>query len=148
MDKPKIYATGNENLTGEFNISYYIVEKDENFLEWLGDLLIEVMEIKDGKDRAKLIINNKEDETGAFIGHEIYVKEISKMNDLHEHYSGKDLNRIDIFYGKNRAYITLRKSKETREKFAKFMLKTKEWIKVIEAKELPVYAKKLENQSS
>ena len=26
----KIYATGNQTLKGEFNISYYIFEKDEN----------------------------------------------------------------------------------------------------------------------
>jgi hypothetical protein len=31
--KPKIYATGNETLKGEFNISHYIFEKDNSFLD-------------------------------------------------------------------------------------------------------------------
>ena len=57
--KPKIYATANETIKGEFNVSYYIIEKDKKFLDWLGELLVEVFEIENGESQAKLIIKRK-----------------------------------------------------------------------------------------
>jgi len=45
---------------GEFNISYYIFEKDNTFLDWLGKLLTEVFEIQDGEKLAEFIIKRKE----------------------------------------------------------------------------------------
>ncbi len=141
MVKPKIYATGNETLKGEFNISYYIFEKDNSFLDWLSKLLVEVFEIQNGEQQAKFIIKRKDTEEGDWIEDEIYIKEISKMIDLHEKYQNKG-ERVDIFYGKNRVYVTLKKSKEIRKKFTNFIKKTKDWIKVKEVQEIPVYAKK------
>lgn len=138
--KPKIYATGNETLKGEFNISYYIFEKDETFLDWLSKLLVEVFEIQDGEQQAKFIIKRKDTEEGDWIEDETYIKEISKMIDLHEKYGDKG-GRLDVFYGKNRVYVTLRKSKEIRKRFADFVQKTKEWIKVKEGQELEVKIK-------
>ena len=141
MSKPKIYATGNETLKGEFNISYYIFEKDETFLDWLSRLLVEVFEIHDGEQQAKFIVKRKDIEEDDLIEDEIYIKEINKMIDLHEEYQNKK-ERVDVFYGKNRIYITLRKSKEIRKKFADFVKKTKDWIKIKQIQEVPIYVKR------
>ena len=137
MTKPKIYATGNENLSGDFNISYYIIEKDDNFLEWLGTLLKEVLirnldvpKVKKDKlffsldnkarkatgthytrdDIVKFIVKETNDEHENPTGKEIYLKDIRKMIDLHEHYGNKG-DGVDLFYGKDRVYVTFRKSK-------------------------------------
>ncbi len=139
VEKPKIYASGNENLSGEFNISYYIIEKDSSFLDWLGDLLVQVLEISEGKHKAKFITKNKEDKDGAFIGQDVYMKDIRKMTDLHEHFENNQ-NRVDLFYGKERVYLTFRKTKEARQKLAQFLERTRTWIEVKEVKELPLHA--------
>lgn len=128
MEKPKIYATGNENLSGRFNVSYYIIEKDEKFLDWLGDLLVEVLDMQEGKTQAKFIVKRNDDDGNA---EEIIPKNIHEMIDFHEHYEQKK-ERVDIFYGAKRIYMTLRKSKEMRKKFADFVQKTKDWVKVKE----------------
>ena len=47
---------------------------------------------------------------------EIYIKEINKMIDVHEHYENKG-ERIDVFYGSKRVYVTLRKSNEIRKTY-------------------------------
>jgi nucleoid-associated protein YejK len=132
----KIYATGNETLKGEFNISYYIFEKDKTFLDWLSKLLVEVFEIQNGEQKAKFIV--KEKDRGI---EEVYIKDINKMVDLHEKYSNKN-DKIDIFYGNNKIYVTLRKSKEIRKKFTAFVRKTKDWIKAKSVNKIPIYAKK------
>ena len=62
------------------------------------------------------------------------------MTDLHEKYENKG-QRVDVFYGKNRVYLTLRKSREIRKKFSDFVKRTKEWVKVKEVQEIPVYVK-------
>ena len=144
--KSKIYATGNETLKGEFNVSYYVFEKDDVFLDWLSKLLIEVFGIQDGEERAKFIIKRKDTEEGDWMDDEVYVKEISKMIDVHEKYENKGYEnkgeRVDVFYGKDRVYVTLRKSKEIRKKFVDFVKRTRDWIKVKEVQEIQVYAKK------
>ncbi len=61
------------------------------------------------------------------------------MIDVHEKYTNKN-NRVDIFYGKDRIYVTLRKSREIRKRFAEFVLKTKDWIEIKEIPEIPIYA--------
>lgn len=142
MTKPKIYATGNEFLKGEFNISYYIVEKNEKFLNWLGELLEEVFEIKNGKNAARIV--EKEGENFERI---IYLKQIDKMIDLHEHYENHG-ERVDVFYGKDRVYLTLRKSEEVRNHFAKFIRKTRSWIEVSETAHIPAHLKELNNASN
>lgn len=139
--KPKIYATGNETLKGEFNISYYIFEKDKTFLDWLSKLLVEVFEIQDRDEQAKFIIKRKDTEEGDWIEDKIFIKEINKMIDLHEEYENKG-ERVDVFYGKNRVYVTLRKSRKIRKKFADFVRKTKDWIKIKQIQDVPVYVKK------
>jgi hypothetical protein len=141
MAKPKIYLTGNETLKGEYNISHYVFEKDDSFLDWLAQLLVEVFEMPQGEQRAKFIFKTKEDEEGKWIKDEIYAKEIKKMIDIYEKYSN-NLGQIDVFYGKNRVYMALRKSREIREKFSRFVFKTRDWIKIKEIKELPIYASK------
>ena len=141
MTKPKIYATGNETIKGENNISYYIFEKDNSFLDWLAKLLLEVFEIENAEQQVKFIIKREEDEEGNYLGDKFYLKNIKKMIDLHEKYFNKG-ERIDIFYGKNRVYVTLRKSRNIREKFSEFVLKTKDWIEIKEIVELPFHAGK------
>lgn len=143
MVKSKIYATGNESLSGEFNISYYIFEKDDKFLNWLGKLLVEVMGMEDGDKAAKFV--SMEGEPGDDV---FYAKEIDKMIDVHESYKPgkitiKNGDRVDLFYGSKRVYLTLRKSKGAREKLADFILKSREWIKIEEVEALPVYAGKV-----
>lgn len=138
MKKPTIYATGNENVKGDYNVSYYIVEKDDSFLDWLERLLIEVLGINPADVNVKFIFKEINGEDGFPIGQEVYAKEIKKMVDVHEKYGDKE-DRVDLFYGKDRVYVTFRKSRETREKFGKFVRKTKDWVN-IEKKELPFYA--------
>ena len=62
MITPKIYATGNRNLSEEVNVSYYIVEKDANFLDWLEKLVKEVLEIKDERHSVKYVYKYLKDE--------------------------------------------------------------------------------------
>ena len=141
--KSKIYATANENLKGNFNISYYIMEKDDSFLDWLFKLLTNVIELSAGEaDKAKFIRIAKEDKEGNIIGEDVYKKNVEKMVDLHEKYENKN-ERIDLFYGKKRVYLTLRCSKKIRKKFADFIAKTKNWIKKEEIKEFQPYLKKI-----
>lgn len=137
MDNPKIFATGNENLSGDFNISYYIIEKEEKFFDWL-DKLLSIALKSEKKESSKYIHRNIEDDQGSVIGEEVYLKNISKMIDVHEHYG--NTNRIDLYYGKDRVFMTFRKSKEIRREITEFISKTKDWINVKETKELPVYA--------
>lgn len=140
MTNPKIYATGNSTLKGEFNISYYIFEKEASFLDWLAMLLVQVLEIDYGEKRAKFIINRKDtEEEDDDVEAEVFAKDIKKMVDLHEKYENKG-ERIDIFYGQDRVYVTLRKSKEIRKKFSEFVRKTKDWIEAKEISETPAYA--------
>ena len=125
MNKSKIYGAGNETIKGEFNISYYILEKDEKFLDWLALLLKEVLEIEYPASAKFWILNNEDG------SEELIPKDINKFFDYHERYSNKG-ERVDIFYGEKRVFVVLRKSREIREKFASFLLKTREWIKVDE----------------
>ncbi len=139
----KIYATGNENL-GDFNISYYIVEKSSDFLDWLSKLLKEVL---DFKGDIKTIEEFLGDDDQGIPQYKYYLKDIKKMIDVHEKYGdGSDENRIDVFYGKKRVFLVFRKNKEMRKKFARFVMKTKDWIEVEEYKgkklSLPAYAGK------
>ena len=137
--KAKIYATGNETIEGRFNISYYVLEKDSNFLDWLGKLLVQVFEIENGENIAKFIKEEKcdieEDKQG------IYIKDITKMIDVRESYSNKIGDRVDLFYGMKRVYVTLRKSHDIKKKLAKFMMKSRDWIKYEEVKKVPIYTK-------
>lgn len=141
---PKIYATGNENVKGEFNLSYYIFEKDPSFLDWLAQLLVEVLIMKKGAKQAKFVIKEGYMKEDKWVEDEVYIKDLSKMIDLHEKYEHLG-ERVDVFYGKDRVYVTLRKSNAIRERFAKFVIKTKEWIEVKEVKdvkEIPAYVTK------
>lgn len=120
--KIKIYATGNENL-GKFNVSYYIIEKSNKFLDWLSKLVGEVLNGKNMDVKYYVEYDEEDNEV-------IYSKDIKKMTDVHEHYEDKNgKNRVDVFYGKERVYITFRKDKEMRKKFGRFLMKNTEWIK-------------------
>lgn len=154
MDKGKIYATGNETLKGEFNISYYIFEKNPDFLDWLGKFLTEVFEIENGEQQAKYVFERIDDEKGNWIKDKIYIKNVKKMIDIHEKYfpqnpnSDANQDRIDIFYGKNRIYLTIRTSRDKRDRAGSFMRKSKKWIKLkkVEEKKMPVYVKEIKSK--
>jgi hypothetical protein len=135
--KSKIYATGNETLEGKFNLSYYIFEKDTKFLDWLGKLLVEVFEVENGENIAKFIQISEGEESEQTI----YIKDINKMVDIKETYANKKGDRVDLFYGLKRVYVTLRKSFDVKGKFAEFIIKSKEWIKIEETERVPVYVK-------
>ncbi len=130
MVKGKIYSTGNETLEGKFNISYYVLEKDAKFLAWLSKLLVEVFEAENAENKAKFVQVKNESETER----EVRIKDINKMVDIKETYSNTVGDRVDLFYGVNRVYVTLRKSFDTKNKFASFMTKSREWIKIEEVK--------------
>jgi hypothetical protein len=123
MNKLTIYATGNERVTGDYNVSYYIVEKSDLFFDFLGRLLNEVVGMDDGSKKAHFFIKLIDSEE------ELTKKDINKLTDAHEKYESKG-NRVDVFYGKERVFITFRKSREAREKFSEFVKKNAEWIKV------------------
>jgi len=131
MEKLKIYATGNERIKGDFNVSYYIIEKNKIFLDWLGNLLEDVLEIKGGKKDAKFWLNEQENDKGEIIGEVYTEKKVSEMNDYHEKYFSKG-NRIDLFYGDKRVFLAFRKDREMREKFAKFLIKQSKGISIKE----------------
>jgi hypothetical protein len=124
MEKLTIYATGNERIIGDHNVSYYIIEKDKVFLDWLGDLLEQVLGMNGGKLKAKNYIKRLDNEE-----EQIIPKNIKKMKDVHERYDDKE-NRVDVFYGDKRVYLTFRKSRELREKFAKFVQTHADWVKI------------------
>jgi hypothetical protein len=127
MEKLTIYYTENETIKGENNISRYIVSKYPSFLDWLGKLLKEVLGIEEGEQLAKFYIEKLGDELE---NEKLIAKDIKKMIDKNEKYSSP-LGRVDIFYGKERVYMTLRKSKGIRKKFADFMKKNSIWIKAV-----------------
>jgi hypothetical protein len=135
--KSKIYATGNETLEGKFNLSYYVLEKNSKFLDWLGKLLIEVLEIENGENIARFIQKEDEEECKQIV----YIKDINKMVDVRETYANKKGDRVDLFYGLKRVYVTLRKSFDVKDRFAWFMIKSREWIKIEETEKVPVYLK-------
>jgi hypothetical protein len=134
--KAKIYATGNENIKNA-NISYYVLEKDKYFLDWLSKLLRNILDLD--SEKAKFILipgdtnkSNSQDK--------IYEKEVKKMIDIHEKY-GEGNERADIFYGKNKVFLTIRTSKDKRKKLSDFIRKTKSWVNIKKTKKVPDYAK-------
>ena len=144
MNLHKIYSVGNQNLSGEYSYSYCVLEKDKKFLDWLGELLLQVLKLDYGKNNAKYVTiepyceNKFEEET--------YLKEIKKMVDIHEVYLNKLGDRIDLFYGNKKVYLTLRSSKEVRKAFGKFVDKTRKGIKITSKKShMSSYLKKVKS---
>jgi hypothetical protein len=144
----KIFATGNEIVKNKASISYYIFEKDESFLNWLGEVLTKILKIEEGTSKAKCISHELTDDAGKITNVEIYAKDIKKMRDIHEHYENKT-DRIDCFYGQNRVFVTFRKSEEKRNTLTKFIRETKEWVEVKEKNDMPSYTKnKIQQQEN
>jgi hypothetical protein len=107
MDKLMIYATGNLTKEGSTNVSYYIIERDKYFPQWLKNLLQEFELSKDVE-----LVESEEEGT-------VFRKDLDEMIDIHERYESKYL-RVDIFYGNKRVYLTF--SGKPEEKFAKMKL--------------------------
>ena len=105
----------------------------------------EVLEIENGKQRAKVNIIEDYNENPPI--EKIIIKDIHKMTDLHEVYDSENRDRIDLFYGKKRIYMTFRKCRKVRKEFSKFLIKTTNWVKVkpLKIEEKPISKSKKSN---
>jgi hypothetical protein len=103
--KMKILGIGNSH---EFN--YLIIKKEEGFFEWLNELLVRSFgaispdivyyeEIKKGEKMVSV------------------KKDIKKIVDIHEFYDSDAGVRVDLFFGKNKVFMTFCCSPERRKRF-------------------------------
>lgn len=107
MKKQKILGLGNH---GTFN--WILVKKDSNFFEWLNKVLTESFgQISPDISFYDLIKKNEKMVTKK--------KKIDDYTDIHEHYDAEDDARIDLFYGKNKIFLTIMTSLENRSAFMK-----------------------------
>lgn len=104
MDKVKITGIRNKD---KFN--YLIVKKRKSFFEWLCNVLYNSFEsvpdvdVKEYVDYNDKFVSNK--------------KKIKDYTDKHEIYEADSRDtRIDIFYRKNKVFLTIQTSLEKREK--------------------------------
>lgn len=122
MEKVKILGTGNFQEKNQDSYNYFIVKKNKDFFEWLADLLGEVFKTSevDYDYVGKNYIKRK--------------KNIKNFIDKHENYYGNDIEgrnnvRIDVFYGKDKAFIVLNMSLKIRKKFMKKLDEISVWVK-------------------
>ena len=100
MKKIKLYAIGNE---GNFN--YYVFDKKNETIKTLAKLLSKIIKVdwhlhRTTKDQRQVKIN------------------FEKIKEHHESLKKKGkTNRIDIFYGTKKIFITIHCPKNTRKKF-------------------------------
>jgi hypothetical protein len=115
MKKIKVLGIGNKE---EFN--WIIVKKDKDFFEWLNKVLTESFGhvSPDVNFYDRITVKNKV---------VTKKKEIEYYADLHEYYDAEDKTRIDLFYGKEKVFITILASLDNRkrlmenlEKFSEF----------------------------
>ena len=101
MVKMKIQGIGNE-----WNFDYIITEKHEDFFGWLKEFL------KGAFGYRELV--DVEEREGK--GYEMGQKLVSRFTDVHERYQCKDA-RVDVFFGKEKVFITITTDIKTRKKF-------------------------------
>ena len=90
------------NIGNQDKFNYYVFEKTQNAFETLAKLFYRIFKISTWE------IHNEK------TGKKILVK---NLTDTHNGFFGK--NRLDVFYGKKKMYITILCSKKTREKINK-----------------------------
>ncbi len=104
MTKIKLYGTGNE---GDFN--YYIFDKKQEVFNILNKIFLMDFNLKRGLTHCNYSDERKK-------------VNIEKYSDIHESDKNNEL-RVDLFYGKNKIYITLICSQDLRIKFNEFLFK-------------------------
>jgi len=106
----KLYSIGND---GNFN--YYIFDKRQNVMESLSKIFFSILKL--GWD----LYEEYEDENGKWIHKKRYIK---NYKDFHERINKIGFeNRIDIFYGDKKMFITLHCSNNLRLKFNEELFK-------------------------
>ena len=109
-----LYGTGNKN-----NCAYLILEKNKNFFKWLEHLLKKVFDYIDPIESKIVHLENSS---------KLVKKNPKDYIDVHEAYGLKE-GDIDIFYGKEKAFLIINIGNKNREKFMKLVLETTEWKK-------------------
>lgn len=105
MKKAYICEIGN---VGKFN--YLVIEKERHFLKWIDKLLYDSFGHLGDIDKEEYV-NNKGDLV-------IKNKNIYSLVDRHESYENMNV-RVDIYYGKNKVFITLITTLICRKEFLK-----------------------------
>lgn len=114
MIKTKICGIGS---VGRFN--YITVEKNKNFFWWLRVFL------EEGFNYSGMVgVDDVETKKGWIIVN----KKIKDYTDTHEIYTVKN-TRIDVFYGKEKIFITINTPVSNRQKFMKVLRKISIWKK-------------------
>ena len=116
MLKARIIGMGNE-----CNFNYVIVRKNKDFFKWLSTLLKDSFDISYGVEYEE----PHEDKNGGWINRK---KQIRYFVDKNETYRDKK-SRIDIFYGKDKVFITINTSLSKRRKFIENLKKISIWKK-------------------
>lgn len=113
MEKVRITGIGNQD---EFN--FLIAEKNKDFFEWLGKVMYNSFEAMPD------VVTYLDDEDN-------YEKEkkkkIENYTDWHESFEAEGA-RIDIFYGKEKVFITVITSLKNREKLMGNLEKYSEFV--------------------
>ena len=138
--KHKLFSTANQHINGDHNIAHYVVEKSPEFFNWLSKLLSQVFDIMDAESQVKFLTLNDYDHVPPI--EKIIAKDINKMIDIRETYSSKEGDQINLFYGKERVYITFRENREKRLELGNFLSKQ---TKKLTKKDLEKAEEKREN---
>ncbi|MBP7708399.1 hypothetical protein KA107_01840 [Candidatus Pacearchaeota archaeon] len=105
MKKVKFYAIGNEE-----SFNYYVFEKKDKAIEEVSKVLIEIFKEK------IYLFSHYEDKNK-----KEHRRKINFEKEFDEHQTiasfKKDKTRIDIFYGKKKAFLTIHCSLDLRKKF-------------------------------
>ena len=106
MKKIKLIGIGNQD-----KYNFIIVEKSPDFFNWIGNLLYPTF----GKGLPDFTYLERVDNEGEVIREN---KNINDYTDYHENlFSNKD--RVDVFYGKSKIFITIYTDLSKREKLMK-----------------------------
>ena len=107
MRKMKVLGMGNED-----NFNYLIIKKSEGFFEWFNELLVEAF----GGAENDVMYCESRDKDGKIINEK---RDVNDETDTHEYYPTNDGIRVDVFYGKEKVFLTFNCSLDKRGKFMK-----------------------------
>ena len=110
VKKMTVLAMGNQE-----KYNYFIIKKEEGFLEWLSKVYSESGEgISDD-----VFLYEEVTSYGKTVMERI---DVMKLEDVHQAYSTSN-GRLDVFYGVEKIFLTLYASLEDRKKFIKCLEK-------------------------
>jgi len=116
IKKMTVLGMGNQ---GKYN--YFIVKKEKGFLEWLSKVYSEgAMEV------AYDVMLYEDVEIGGKTKSK--KRNVVKIYDLHETYPTSETGRLDVFYGKEKIFLTLYASGSERKKFIKSLEKQSDFL--------------------